>query len=177
MARNNNSPGVQITEKDLSLRLQTTAGTQVFVPGFAPQGPVSEPLMISTVSELEQIYGVPTTAAERYFYYSCREVLNSPSVLNAIRLPYGSDNGSAYANSYSGLFYPAISAADGWQIGAPTYMPLSETQYAKIVQGDFDWTSPTSLNVVTPYTSYTSAPSCNIFYGYISYWFSFCSCK
>ena len=72
MARTINSPGVQITEKDLSLRVQTPVGTQVVVPGFAPQGPTSEPLLITSMSEFEAIYGIPTTPAERYFYYSCK---------------------------------------------------------------------------------------------------------
>jgi hypothetical protein len=106
MSRIINSPGVQITEKDLSLRIGFPVGTEIVVPGFAPQGPTSEALMISTMSEFETIYGLPTTAAERYFYYSCKEVLNSPGVLNALRLPYGADGGSDFSKSYSGLFYP-----------------------------------------------------------------------
>ena len=52
MARIINSPGVQITEKDLSLHTQIQAGTTIVVPGFAPQGPVSEPLLITSTSEL-----------------------------------------------------------------------------------------------------------------------------
>lgn len=107
MSRIINSPGLQITEKDLSLRIGFPVGTQIVVPGFAPQGPTSEPLMISSLSEFESIFGLPTNAAERYFYYSCKEVLNSPGVLNAIRLPYGADGGSDFSKSYSGLFYPA----------------------------------------------------------------------
>ncbi|MEY5134390.1 MAG: hypothetical protein RL709_79, partial [Pseudomonadota bacterium] len=68
-----NSPGVQITEKDLSLRLNSPVGTNVLVPGFANQGPVSEPILITSASELESIYGLPTNAAERYFHYTCKE--------------------------------------------------------------------------------------------------------
>ena len=113
MSRIINSPGVQITEKDLSLRIGFPVGTQIVVPGFATQGPTSEPLMISSLSEFESIFGLPTTPAERYFYYSCKEILNSPGVLNAIRLPYGADGGSDFSKSYSGLFYPVkLSAAD-----------------------------------------------------------------
>ena len=144
MARIINSPGVQITEKDLSLRVNTPVGTQVYIPGFAAQGPVSEPINITSVSELEAIYGIPTTPAERYFYYSCREVLNSPAVLNTIRLPYGPDAGTAYSNAYSGLFYPATLTVTGgvssWDIGAPTYMALSHSDYNSILRGDFSWT-------------------------------------
>jgi len=150
MARIINSPGVQITEKDLSLRVQTPAGTNVVVPGFASQGPTSEPLLITSTSELESIYGIPTTPAERYFYYSCKEVLNSPSVLTTVRLPYGADTGSDYSSSYSGLFYPMASATtssntvSAWNIGAPQHISLSQVEYTKIAQGNFDWTGSTA---------------------------------
>jgi hypothetical protein len=107
MSRLINSPGLQITEKDLSLRIDFPVGTQIVVPGFAAQGPTSEPIMVSTISEFETIFGLPTNAAERYFYYSCKEILNSPGVLNAIRLPYGAAGGSDFSKSFSGLFYPA----------------------------------------------------------------------
>ena len=139
MARIINSPGVQITEKDLSLRTQIQAGTTIVVPGFAPQGPVSEPLLITSTSELESIYGIPSTPAEMYFYYSCKEVLNSPGVLNTVRLPYGSGTGSAYSSSYGALFYPMTSATGEWEIGAPINASLNQTQYTKLVEGNFDW--------------------------------------
>ena len=148
MARIINSPGVQITEKDLSLRIQTPAGTNVVVPGFAAQGPTSEPLLITSTSELESIYGIPTTPAERYFYYSCKEVLNSPAILTTVRLPYGADTGAAYSNSYSALFYPMSATVTGsltsWDIGSPDHVALSQNDYTKILQGDFDWTGSSS---------------------------------
>ena len=139
MARIINSPGVQITEKDLSLRTQIQAGTTIVVPGFAPQGPVSEPLLITSTSEFEAIYGIPSTPAEMYFYYSCKEVLNSPGVLNTVRLPYGSGTGSAYSSSYGALFYPMGSATNEWIIGKPTSVSLDQEQYTKLVEGNFDW--------------------------------------
>lgn len=144
MARIINSPGVQITEKDLSLRIETPAGTQVFVPGFAAQGPTSEPIMITSISEFESIYGTPTNAAERYFYYSCKEILNSPAILNTIRLPYGAEGGSAFSSNYSGLFYPMLSSAGEWEIGAPVYKNLTQDQYTKLTQNNFEWINPTT---------------------------------
>jgi hypothetical protein len=146
MARTITSPGVQITEKDLSLRTDVPAGTNVIVPGFASQGPISEPVFITTASELEAIYGVPTTPAERYFHYSCKEILNSPAVLTTVRLPYGEDTGSAFAKSYSGLFYPMLSSSANpsvsaeWSIGAPKHVTLSPEQYTKLTEGNFEWT-------------------------------------
>ena len=139
MARIINSPGVQITEKDLSLRTQIQAGTTIVVPGFAPQGPVSEPLLITSTSELESIYGIPSTPAEMYFYYSCKEVLNSPGVLNTVRLPYGANTGSAYSDSFGALFYPMTSATGEWEIGAPITTSLNQDQYTRLIEGNFDW--------------------------------------
>lgn len=149
-----NSPGVQITEKDLSLRVETPTGTTVFVPGFASSGPVGEPIQITTTSELEAIFGVPTNAAERYFYYACREILNSPGQLLAARLPYGTDAGFTHSTkSYSGLFYPASYGLNlkelertgeeqyEWRIGAPIYKTLTYEEYQSLLQDNFDWTN------------------------------------
>ena len=165
MALTISSPGVQINEKDLSLRANIPTGTSVVVPGFAPQGPSTEPLLITSVSELESIYGTPVTSAERYFYYTCREVLNSPATLTTIRLPYGVDNGNGFANAYSGLFYPAVSSGNvplsgtgalsatvvgysdvQWELGAPTLQTLSVSAYEAIQKGNFNWVATSSLN-------------------------------
>lgn len=160
-----NSPGVQIAEKDLSLRVDTPVGTQVYVFGFAAQGPTSEPILITSASELDTVFGVPSTAAEKYFYYSCREVLNSPARLNAVRLPYGADAGSSYVGAYSGLFYPTtlVSAPgsitqDGitntWMstidVGEPKHYVLTPTQYEKLAKGGATWSdSETTLGTFT----------------------------
>jgi hypothetical protein len=140
------SPGVQITEKDFSLRVDLPVGTIIYVPGFAAQGPTEEPIQISTMSEFEAIFGIPTTPAERYFYNSCKEILNSPGQLIAARLPYGSDQGSASTSSmYSGLFYPMTSGynpttkVDEWVIGAPEYRPLSKDEYDSLLAGSVTW--------------------------------------
>ena len=143
MALSITSPGVQINEKDLSLRANLPTGTSVVVPGFAPQGPSSEPLLITSVSELESIYGTPVTAAERYFYYSCREVLNSPATLTTIRLPYGKDTGAGFSSAYSGLFYPMTSASGSWSIGTPVHQTLSLSAYQAIEEGNFNWSGYT----------------------------------
>ena len=161
MARIINSPGVQISEKDISLRVTNPAGTHVLVSGFSQQGPVGEPIVITTATELEAIYGVPTTPAEKYFYYSCREVLNSPAVLTTLRLPYGPNTGSAFSNSYSALFYPAASGvlANGtveWVIGAPTHISLSPTDYAKYLEGDINWAATATTFATTSAGSVSS---------------------
>lgn len=157
MARSINSPGVQITETDLSNYQQPPAGTSVFVPGFASQGPTDEVILISSAAELEQIYGAPETPAERYFFYSCKEILNSPATLLTTRLPYGSGSGEGFANQYSALLYPVASASDGtFIVGQPTHLAFDENEYTKMVQNNIIWSgiglanNPTVLSAATP---------------------------
>lgn len=162
MARSINSPGVQITETDLSNYQTIGGGTTVFVPGFAAQGPTDEVLLISTAAELEQIYGIPETAAERYFYYSAKEVLNSPSTLLTTRLPYGSGSGGDFANQYSALLYPVASASTGFTIHTPTHITINETEYNDMIQGNITWSSLSSVQTTASYTSGTNTVNAGI---------------
>lgn len=149
------SPGVQITEKDLSLKANMPAGTNILVSGFANQGPVNEPIMITSATEFENVYGTPTTPAERYFYYTCKEVLNSPGVLTTLRLPYGEGEGADVSAVHTALFYPMEEETidvDGkfgypvgagtikqWRIGAPTAFNLSDDEYELAQKGNISW--------------------------------------
>jgi hypothetical protein len=150
MARSINSPGVQIVETDLSNYQQIGGGTTVYVAGFAPQGPTDETLRITSVSELEQVYGTPQTAAERYFYHTSKQLLNSSASLLTTRLPYGSGLGDGFANNYSALLFPTTSASDEIRLGQPKYITLTEEQFNQIDQGNFTWGS---LSAATPVTT------------------------
>jgi len=100
------SPGVQINEVDLSLTTRPLGATDILITGFSPQGPTEDLVNIGSISEFESIYGTPTNAAERYLYYSAKQILNqSPANLLVSRMPYGSGAGEGYANSYSALAY------------------------------------------------------------------------
>lgn len=168
MGRTIQSPGVEIKEIDLSLRPNIATGTTVLVTGFADKGPSDEVIQVTSLSEFEQIYGVPTTPAERYFYHSVKPIFNSPANILTYRLPYGTDTGAGFGNSYGALVYPvsgvALSAAgnnlaangvsdftqpvydDGsprpvsYIIGKPAHFELTETQYNNILKGEnFTW--------------------------------------
>ena len=105
------APGIEVREYDESLRISNNSGTTVFVPGYAAQGPVEEVITISSISDFETIYGIPTTEAERYFYYTCLAILNNSgpgTTLLTSRLPYGPFDGDTVANAYTLLAYPAI---------------------------------------------------------------------
>jgi hypothetical protein len=155
MARSINSPGVQITETDLSNYQQIGGGTTVFVPGFAAQGPTDEALLVTSIAELEQVYGAPETPAERYFYYTCKEILNSPATLLTSRLPYGSGSGIGFADAYTALIFPVLSGYNNKgiktdlstdiTIGEPSIVPLTITDYEKLLRNDFSWSDSTGI--------------------------------
>jgi phage tail sheath protein FI len=163
-----NSPGVEVREIDLSTRAITPAGTNVLITGFAPQGPTYEIVELTSLTDFEQIYGTPTNAAERYFYYTVRQLLTNggnPTVKVA-RLPYGAAGGEGTASEYSALAYPVVavpaaseistypasgavagtvplSSAQGYYFGEPALVKLTETQYQSIAQGNFTWKATT----------------------------------
>ena len=143
------SPGVEIREWDFSNVALPGVGTNVFMTGFTPQGPYDEVIKLTTQQDLDQIYGAPTNSAERYFYHTASEVLNSPANLYTVRLPYGAGNGDGFGSQYSALVYSAsaisLSGANGYNpragtysqiasggtvvIGQPTHIELTEAQY------------------------------------------------
>lgn len=102
------SPGVEINEIDLSLRLPTPAGTTIYATGFSDQGPADEVVQVSSINEFEQIYGLPTTPAERYFYHTVKACTSSQARVLVNRLPYGTDAGDGFGSYVSVLAYPAV---------------------------------------------------------------------
>lgn len=100
------SPGVEISEVDLSLRPRLPTGTNVLIPGFSQKGPTEEVIEITSLSEFENVYGLPTNAAERYFYHTLKAVKSSPANAYVYRLPYGEDGAGDESDMYSALVYP-----------------------------------------------------------------------
>jgi hypothetical protein len=148
------SPGVEIFERDLSLIAPQNVGTNIFIAGYAAQGPTDEVIKITSRADLDQIYGPPTNSAERYFYHGVRELLNSPSQIYTSRLPYGTGQGTGFGSEYSVLVYPAkaydtaLSAikadfttlSSTVVLGAPVHVTLSETEYNQLQEGSlFTW--------------------------------------
>lgn len=140
------SPGVQINEVDLSVIARPSGATNVFVTGFAAQGPTDEVINVGSISEFESIFGSPTNAAERYLYHSARQLLTqSPANLLVTRMPYGSGSGDGFSNQYSALVYPISSDAakyedsTNFQVLAPYSVLLTDEQYQKIVENDVVW--------------------------------------
>jgi len=62
-----NSPGVDIGETDISVRNESV-GTSVLLIGFAAKGPIYEPLIVTSISEFEEIF-VRESGSERYLIF------------------------------------------------------------------------------------------------------------
>lgn len=140
MSRTIQSPGVEIREKDLSLRIQNPTGTTLLIPGFASQGPTNEPILITTISEFERVFGQPGTMAEKYLYYSMKEAVTTSATVYTVRLPYGGEGGAGWSNSYNALFYPMSKNGDlGWNILKPVNITLNLDQYTDLIRGNYDW--------------------------------------
>lgn len=160
------SPGVQINEVDLSQIAVTPTGTNVLVAGYAPQGPTYEIVELASLSEFQTVFGTPTNAAERYFYYSVQQLFNAGGnpTIQAVRIPYGTNTGDGTASNYSALAFPVIaipsapgtyptsaqiagtiplSSASGYYFGEPALVTLTPEQYTTIQQGGLSWSTTT----------------------------------
>jgi phage tail sheath protein FI len=145
-ARTIASPGVQINEVDLSLIARPTGETNIFMTGFADQGPTDEVINVTSLTEYEEIFGVPTNAAERYSYHAARQILTtSPANLLVTRMPYGSGAGVGYTNSYSALVYPISSngatyeTSTEYRVLEPESILLTDAEYQSLVENDVAW--------------------------------------
>lgn len=163
------SPGVEIREFDLTSRLATFAGTDVFVTGFADKGPTDEVIKPTSLREFEAIYGVPKTAAERYFYYSVDPLIRAGANVYVSRMPYGADTGSGFGSYYGALVYPVVTvngpalssvgtnlavASATYVLGQPKAFNLTKTQYLNILNGGVSWSS-TAVSGVDSFTAGT----------------------
>lgn len=163
------SPGVEIFEKDFSVIAPQNVGTNVFIAGYAAQGPTDEVLKITSRSELEQIYGPPTNSSERYFYHGIKELLNSSASIYTSRLPYGPGAGAGFGSEFSALVYPVVAVTDqtttngdlssvqslsagvtsnlaisagAYILGAPVHIVLTEDEYHSALEGTlFTWSA------------------------------------
>jgi hypothetical protein len=163
------SPGISINERDLSQITVNAIGTNVFVPGFMPQGPSDEPTPISTISEFEEIFGLPTTPAERYSHNAIKQLLTTSNAnVTFTRMPYGSGAGYGYAETYNALVFPVVG------LSATEITPCSFFQSLPLstIQSDYPWLIEQyinqdqcygSLNFGCPLASQTETPN----YAYI----------
>jgi hypothetical protein len=156
------SPGVQINEVDLSLRVSSPVGVGVLAMGFANSGPTDEVIQLTSIEEYESLYGKPTTAAERYSHHTIQALFDSPANIYFSRLPYGSNAGSIFSQDrYSALVYPVLpddgttdystvttsgigsaglSSVTDFYLTKPYHVELSRAEYESIINGETQWT-------------------------------------
>ena len=135
------SPGVEINEVDLSLRPADKIGTNIFITGFAPDGPNDEIVQVSSLSEFTQIYGAPTNPAERYFYHTVAQSFNSRANIIVNRLPYGENLGSGFSNNYFATVYPVIPInKTGYDLITTGALSAQQTQY-RYLSANVAWNS------------------------------------
>jgi hypothetical protein len=130
------SPGVVINEREVSRPTTNAVGTNIFVPGFTPQGPTDEPINVSSLQEFEEIYGLPQTAAEKYSHNAVKQILTtSNAALTFTRMPYGSGGGYGYAETYNALVFPVVGLS-AVEKSACTF--FRETSY-ETIQSNYPW--------------------------------------
>jgi hypothetical protein len=150
------SPGVQISEVDLTLRAVQNTATNILIPGFSQKGPINDVIQVTSVSEFQQIYGLPTNGAERYFYSTVNAALQSPGNILVSRLPYGTSTALTATDQVGILAYPAIfvdttstttsamTAASSqtftqtngtYMLGAPHHYTISKQQFTDLKSG------------------------------------------
>lgn len=160
MARTIQSPGVEIKEVDFSVRPVVVGATNVFLAGFAGQGPIDEVLEPSNIVEFEQIYGTPTNSAEQYFYQTAKAILgSSPARLITTRLPYGAEKGEGFQTwRYSALVYPVrgINTTDT-PSGLTTYYGISSLTFANGLSGSGYTVNPPIITTTTAILSDTES--------------------
>ncbi len=143
------SPGVQITETDLTRRPTTQAPIRpgALVTGFTPYGPTDQLVKITSTRQFESIYGLPETPAERYLFHTVDQVAQTGSDVYVSRLPYGEGGGGqSVQNYYSVLLFPVLGHGENFQTAEsfyvlpPSSFLISEQQYDKYIRkASVDW--------------------------------------
>ena len=133
------SPGIEITERDISQYTTGPVGTAVLVTGFAAKGRDYEPMLITSRSAWLQQFGEPTNEAERYFFNAGMEVINQGGKLYACKLPYKNEA----LNKFTAKTY-TVNVADLHQLSTVAEY-AKENDLNNILAGDytkFGWANP-----------------------------------
>lgn len=125
------SPGIQLTERDLSQYVNGPVGTAVLVTGFAAKGRDYEPILLTSRSAWLQQFGEPTNEAERYFFNACMEVINQGGKLYACKLPYKNDA----LNKFTAKTY-TVNVADLKQLSTVAEY-ATKYKLNKVLAGDY----------------------------------------
>jgi hypothetical protein len=150
------SPGVQITETDLT-RIPNRPNTGAIRPsaavtGFSSQGPTEQVVLVRNMAQFNTVFGLPETAAERYLSHTVEQLVSTGSDVYVTRMPYGAGGGEEDPqNFYSALAFPILphgktySDAESYYLLPPKNIRLSELEYDKYVrEGSVTWSTQVS---------------------------------
>lgn len=129
------APNIFIREVDNSQPTVINDGTNVFVAGFTPQGITDEPTIISSIEEFEEIFGLPTTPAEKYSHDAVKQLAEQGASLRFTRMPYGSGAGLGFSSEVNALIFPVIG------VSAVEITPCEyfRNKDAESIKTDFPW--------------------------------------
>jgi phage tail sheath protein FI len=106
------SPSVRFTEQDLTLLQANTIVEGVGLVGFCSKGPINTPTLVSTVGQLQQLFGYPNLAEDYppYLYYAAANALTQSSAIFIVRVadtdplsPYYAETAQVQVPSAGGL--------------------------------------------------------------------------
>ena len=80
-----NSPGVYTVEKDFSNFAGDSSPTTPGIVGFASQGPVDKPILITSPTELERVFGLPTETTGGQGLLGAYEIMKATNQLVFVR--------------------------------------------------------------------------------------------
>lgn len=81
------SPSVRITEKDLSFIAQPTNFNRGAMVGFASKGPINTPTLVTSVRQLNVIFGYPhPESSDPYMIYAAQQYLSVANQLYIVRV-------------------------------------------------------------------------------------------
>ena len=126
------SPGVTITERDLTTIIPAVATTNAGIAGYFQWGPADQRVIVTDTANLAALFGTPDDNNFKY-WYSAANFLGYGNNLQVVRVTTGTAGSSTARNS--------------GQTGAQAYIPNSDTDTTTVstVSGMFFAKYPGSL--------------------------------
>lgn len=139
------SPDVEIKEKNFSQIGATIQGDTFVINGFFAKGPDLEPTPLTSISELDTIFGKPTNEAERYSYEAATQALSNGTGVLICKIPYENDMAGNYkvVSLNVGDSVAVSTGALEYALGVEAYLPITlddgvitESMYDQILAGE-----------------------------------------
>lgn len=104
------SPGINVSEIDLSTVVPAVSSTTGAIAGVFTWGPVLEPVLVSSETELVRRFGKPTAAFNIETFFSAADFLAYANALYVVRADNTSANQASSSNTSSNAYLATIKA-------------------------------------------------------------------